>query len=150
MKSILCSLMLLTLGTSSALAGVVTKCEEPEGYAFYFSSRLVPKDKAGWQKDGISRGSYLITRDAAGEFDIIFTDAMKRTISSKEDGGQIVAVSQSDDHLVLVVIYPEMNVETWYFKMDPSGFGKVTVSQARYGTEALANKHSLMTATCSR
>ena len=150
MRTLLLSIMLLTLEVSNALAGVVTKCEEPDGYAYYFSGLIVPKDKAGWQKDGISKGSYLVTRDAAGEFDIIFTDALKRTISSREDGGQIVAVSQSDDHLILVVLYPEMSVETWYFKLDSRGLGKVTVSQARYGTTAVTNKHSLMTASCSR
>ena len=150
MRTLLTSTILLALGVSNATAGVVTRCEGPEGYAYYFSGPLVPKNDAGWKKDGVTKGSYLVTRDAAGEYDIIFTDALNRTISSREDGGQVVMVSHSDDRLILIVHYPEMNVELWYFSIDRSGIGKVTVSQARYGSEALFNKHSLMTAVCSR
>ena len=150
MRTLIISALLLTLETSTALAGIVTRCEEPEGYSYYFSGPLVPKNDAGWKKDGVTKGNYLVTRDAAGEYDIIFTDALNRTISSREDGGQIVLVSQSDNHLILVVNYPEMNVEIWYFSIDRTGIGKVTVSQARYGNEALFNKHSMMAARCSR
>jgi hypothetical protein len=150
MRTFLASVFVIALEVSSALAGVVTRCERPTGYTYYFSGALIPKDKAGWQKDGISKGSYLVTRDAAGEYDIVFTDALNRTISSRVDGGRIVMVSQSDDHLILIVNYPEMNVETWYFNVDRMGIGKVTISQARYGSNASINKHSLMTAICSR
>ena len=150
MWTLLTSTILLALGTSTALAGVVTRCEGPDGYSYYFGGALVPKNGAGWQKDGVTKGSYLVTRDAAGEYDIIFTDALNRTISSREDGGQVVVVFQSNDRLILIVHYPEMNIEVWYFSIDKNGIGKVTVSQARYGSEALFNKHSLMTAVCSR
>jgi len=111
---------------------------------------LLPRDKAGWQKDGISKGSYLVTRDADGKYDIIFSDAIKQTKSSREDGGDVIVVSKSDDRLVLLVNYPEMNVETWYFRIDSRGGGEVTVSQARYGEDAMINKHSLMRAVCSK
>lgn len=86
--------------------------------------RYFPKDKSGWQKDGISKGSYIVTRDAAGEYDIIFTDALNRTVSSREDGGSIIVVSQSDSHLILVINYPEMNIETWYFNIGQRGVGE--------------------------
>ena len=150
MGTLLTIAIVLTIGTSSAFAEVVTKCEGPEGYSYYLSGSLVSKNKAGWQKDRITKGSYLVTRDASGEYDIIFTDALNRTISSREDGGQIVVVSQSDDRLILVVNYPGMNVETWYFNIDGRGIGNVTVSQARYGAEAFLNKHSLMASVCTR
>ncbi len=147
---LLTGIIIFLLGTPTALAGVVTRCERPEGYAYYFNGPLLPKSDAGGQKDGITKGSYLVTRDASGEYDIIFTDALNRTISSREDGGQIVGVSQSDDRLILVVNYPGMNIETWYFIIDGRGIGNVTVSQARYGAEAFVNKHSLMASICLR
>jgi hypothetical protein len=97
----------------------------------------------------ITKGSYLLTHDADGKYDIIFSDALRRTGSSREDGGNVIVVSQSDDHLVLVVAYPEMNVETWYFRIDRSGAGEFSTSQTRYGKESIIKKHSLMVATCS-
>ena len=150
MKMFLVGVTVFLLETSTVLAGVVTKCEAPEGYSYYFNSQLVPSDKAGWKKDAVSKGSYLVTRDAGGEYDIIFTDVLNRTISSREDGGRIVTVSYSDEHLIIIVNYPEKNVETWYFEIDHGGVGKVTISQARYGSDSLIKKHSLMIAGCSK
>ncbi|HXC67868.1 MAG TPA: hypothetical protein VN638_10645, partial [Nitrospiraceae bacterium] len=63
---------------------------------------------------------------------------------------EVSVVSKSDSHLVLIVDYPSMNVETYYFRLNQKGKGELTVSQARYGEEARINKHSLMRATCSK
>ena len=150
MKNILISFALLVFGSSDALADVVTKCDAPQGHAYYFAGSFVPKQKAGWVADRISSGSYLVTRDADGKYDIVYTDATNRTVSSREDGGNVLVISRKDNYLVLVVNYPEMNVETWYFRINRSGVGELTVSQARYGEEARINKHSLMRATCSK
>lgn len=149
-KTFLIAVTVLVFETSTVWADLVTKCEAPEGYSYFFHSLLVPSDKAGWKKDAVSKGSYIVTRDAGGEYDIIFTDALNRTISSREDGGQIVTVSQSDDHLIIIVSYPEKNVETWFFNIDRRGVGKLTISQARYGSESFIKKHSLMTAGCTK
>jgi hypothetical protein len=121
MQSIIINLIVLVLGASSALADVVTKCNSPQGYSYFIAGTAVPKKEAGWVQDSISKGSYLLTHDADGKYDIIFSDALNRTISSREDGGDVIVVSKSDNHLVLVVAYPEMNVETWYFRIDRSG-----------------------------
>ena len=150
MKNIIISLILLMLGASSALADVVTKCDSPQGYSYYVAGSVVPKKDAGWVQDGMSNGSYLLTRDADGNYDIIFSDAINRTASSREDGGNVIVISKSDNHLVVVVAYPEMNVETWYFRINRSGAGELTMSQTRYGKESLINKHSLMRASCSK
>jgi len=150
MKNMLVNLILLVSGASSALADVVTKCDSPQGHAYYMAGKIVPRKDAGWRQDAISNGTYLVTRDADGKYDIIFSDAIKQTKSSREDGGDVIAISKSNDHLILLVNYPEMNVETWYFRIDPRGVGEVTVSQARYGEGAIINKHSLMRAICSR
>lgn len=146
----LINLVLLVLGPSSVFADIVTKCDSPHGYSYFVAGSFVPKKEAGWVEDGISKGSYLVTRDADGKYDIIFSDAINRTISSREDGGEVVVISKSDNRLVLVVAYPEMNVETWYFRIDLSGTGELTVSQARYGEASFINKHSLMKAACSK
>jgi len=150
MIKLLFTLLLLLPDVPSALADVVTKCDSPQGYSYFIPGSRVHKKDEGWVQDGISNGSYLVTRDADGQYDIIFTDAVNRTISSREDGGKIIVISESDKQLVLVVAYPEMNVETWYFRINQSGVGELTVSQARYGKEAIINKHSLFKAICSK
>ena len=52
-------------------------------------------------------GSDLLVRDSdKKQFDLIFSDAMNRTVSSREDGAQILLVSESEQTLVLLLNYP--------------------------------------------
>lgn len=150
MKTLLASVLFFMSWVPSAFADIVTKCDAPQGHAYYLPNPIVPKKDGGWQRDAISNGTYLVTRDADGKYDIIFSDAIKQTKSSREDGGDVIVISKSNDNLILLVNYPEMNVETWYFRIDRRGGGEVTVSQARYGEDAIINKHSLMRAVCSK
>lgn len=150
MNNLVSSLILIVLGISNALADIVTKCDAPKGYSYFIEGKLIQKKEAGWSKDGISNGYFIVTRDKEGSYDIIFNDVTKRTISSREDGGEIVVVSKSNEHLVLVVAYPDLNIETWFFKINQNGMGELSMSQARYGDAATMNKHSLMIASCSK
>jgi hypothetical protein len=150
MNKLLVGFMLVLFGANSALADVVTKCDSIQGYSYYVAGPLVEQDAAGWKKDGISSGNFLVIREANENYDIVVTDSLNRTKSSREEGGEVSVVSKSDSHLVLIVGHPSMNVETYYFRLNQKGKGELTVSQARYGEEARINKHSLMRATCSK
>jgi hypothetical protein len=146
--SVLMHLTLTAVGQSQS--PVVTRCTAPSGHSYFYPSLLVKGSAAGWQQDGISNGQYLILRDKDGVYDIVFSDAMNRTISSKGDGGQVIVINESGGRLVLLVSYPGMNIETWMFALDEKGIGTATVSQARYGDAAVVKKHSLMSASCRR
>ena len=135
---------------AQAQSPVVTRCTAPAGHGYFYPGLLVKGKDAGWQQERIPKGQYLLLRDIDGAYDIVFSDSLNRTISSKGDGGQIIVVNDSGGRLVLLVNYPEMNVETWIFTLDERGTGTATVSQARYGEAALIKKHTLMAAACSR
>ena len=135
---------------AQAQSPVVTRCTAPAGHGYFYPGLLVKGKDAGWQQERIPKGQYLLLRDIDGAYDIVFSDSLNRTISSKGDGGQIIVVSDSGGRLVLLVNYAEMNVETWIFTLDERGTGTATVSQARYGEAALIKKHTLMAAACSR
>jgi hypothetical protein len=142
----------LALVATNALSqpSVVTRCMSPLGHGYYFAGGLVAAKDTGWQREAITNGQYLLLRDKEGSFDIVFTDATKRTLSTKEDGGSVLVANNVDGSIVLLVIYPQMSIETWVFNLDASGAGKVSVSQARYGDAALVRKHSLMAADCRK
>ena len=141
---------LALLAAPTFAQSVVTRCTSPSGHGWYPQQPLVDKSKAGWQADKITDGSYLLLRKDDGSFDIIFTDATKRTISSRDDGAQMVTLRDGGGKIVVLVNYPDMNIETWYFRLNDAGSGEVTVSQARYGDRAFVTKHSLMRAECAR
>jgi hypothetical protein len=135
---------------TSGNAAVITRCVAPTGYSYFFAGGLVPAKGSGMQSDGISAGQYLLMQSENGDIDIIFSDSLGRTISSKDDGGTIIVVSKTAKSIVLLVNYPDMSVETWLFNIDTLGAGIVTVSHARYGETALIRKHTLMSAKCKR
>ncbi len=134
---------------SQTNAAVVTRCGASEGYAYMEEGGFVPKNKAGWTKDAITGGSHLLLKDG-DNFDIIYTDATKRTISSREDGGQIIRISESGGTYVILVNYPGKLVETWVFNLDRDGRGVVTFHQARYGDHFPIRKHSVLRASCEK
>lgn len=153
MRRLAASTLLVCLAAAAVAqtqSPVVTRCTEPAGHGFFYPGLLIKGKSAGWQSERISNGQYLVLRDKDGAYDIVFSDSTNRTISSKGDGGQVIVVNDSGGRLVLLVNYPDMNVETWMFTLDERGSGTVTVSQARYGEAAMINKHSLMAATCKR
>lgn len=144
------ALLFLFVAVASAQESIVTRCVAPSGHTYYPIQPLVPAKKAGWNADAIKDGSYLLIRKNSEQFDIIYSDSMNRTVSSIDDGAQVLLIDQSEDQMVFLVLYPKMNVETWYFRIDNRGRGEVTVSQARFGATAFIQKHGLMRARCAR
>jgi hypothetical protein len=144
------ALLYLVVGAATAQGLIVTRCVAPSGYTYYPVQPLVPEKQAGWNTDAIKDGAYLLMRRNGDQFDIVFSDSMNRTVSSVDDGAQIVLIDQSEQQMVFLVHYPKTNIETWYFRIDGRGRGEVTVSQARFGATAFIQKHGLMRAACAR
>ena len=142
-------LILLAAETASAQKRVITNCIGPEGYSYFAEGGLVSTTEAGWTEGAVSKGSFILTKDG-DEYDIIFTDATSRTISSRDDGGRVVALRDAPGTLVLLVAYP-INVEVWTFKIDGNGNGYVMQSLNRFDPPSpIAQRYSLMRARCSR
>ena len=144
------SISLMVPAVAQPQPPIVTRCTGPTGHGYFYPGAFVKGKAAGWQKEQITNGQYLVLRDKEGAYDIVFTDALNRTISAKGDGGQVIVVNDAGGRLVLLVNYPKMNIETWMFTLDERGTGTASVSQARYGEAAMIQKHALMVASCSR
>jgi hypothetical protein len=114
------ALFALTISVSNVTAQqqVITVCGASTGFGHY----LEPKHD-GWMKDGISKGTLTVMRDATGAYDIISKDTMT-TFSARGDGAQVVKVNGSDDlRFTLVVVYPKPVTELYQFTLDRSGRG---------------------------
>jgi hypothetical protein len=146
-RSIAAVSIALISSAASANPVVLARCLAPSGYVIYNES-VPPGKRTDWQRDQITNGAFLLVKRSDERYDIVFTDATKRTASSIDDGGQIVVVNDQPGAKVFLVSYPD-SIETWYFKVDSLGRGDVTYSQARYG-DSINNKHTLMRASCSK
>jgi len=107
-------------GVAHAQTSIVTRCIGSEGYSYYAEGPLVKGKDVGWRKDSIENGSYLVTRTGS-DYDVIYTDAANRTVSTREDGGAVLTVADKPGSLVLLSVYSTGLVETWAFHLNESG-----------------------------
>jgi len=91
---------------TSASAGTIAACGAQKGHAYYPAAGLVPKGKDGWADDQITGGSTTLTRNAKGEFDILFKDSRGEILSSRDDGGEVILLRQSEHEITVFVDYP--------------------------------------------
>jgi hypothetical protein len=126
----------------------ITRCTSMSGYSYYPQQPLVAKKDTGFVTDRISDGQWLLVKTGADEIDIIFTDATKKTRSSRDSGGKIVLLSKSDEGAVVLVYYVDELLEVFNFRIDSSGTGELLLSQTR--SAGVIKKSSLYRASCTR
>ena len=141
--------MLLTLAgaTEAAQVSIVTRCTGIEGYSYVTAGPLAPAENAGWQRDALKGGSFLIMK-AGEEYDIVYVDAAARTVSTREDDGAVITVAENPGELILLTIYRGGPVETYTLKLDDRGTGTLMHALNRFGGPL--ERYSLMRATCSK
>jgi len=85
------------------MAKVLTRCGASNGVVYFFPGALVPREQAGWKKDGMSTGDIqLITN--GNELDIVYTDGTGGTKSARADGFEVVGVPQVEPNFLLVIL----------------------------------------------
>lgn len=130
----------------------LTKCGAMEGQSYYFAGGAVPKNKSGWHKDGISKGSLSLLTDGK-DLDIIFKDALQSGRSARfHDKATILTRYNKDSAAGLIVVFifykntKSLVSEQYTFQLDANGNGIVLLSQQK---DAVVSKSSLMAAKCS-
>ena len=136
-------------GSAQAQSGidVVARCGPLEGFAYFFPGPNMAPNETGWQRDRISQGSFMLVRTKDGQFDIIFTDATRRTLSASSDGARVIALREGPDVYVVLSVYAGL-VEVYMFKLDPGGGGSMTLSQTRHASPVPVTKAGIMVAQC--
>ena len=148
--SLLFTAWLSSPAVAYAQSNIVTRCTGIEGYGYYVEGPLVEAKNAGWQRDGVKNGSFLVTRTGQ-DCDIVYVDSANRTVSTREDGGTIVAIVDKPAALVLVSTYPRTGLtELWTLRLNESGRGTLMHSLHRYGEGLPIERYSLMRAQCSK
>ena len=147
MLRIVACVVVSTIVRAQASATVVSRCSASAGYAYYFAGPLVPADKAGWRKDGVTGGSLQLLRDG-NDYDIVYTDASGGSRSVRADGFEVIAVPRPQSSTVLIIgLHPTTGVlEHWLFSLDPAGRGNVVWGTARPSN---VQKSALYEATCA-
>lgn len=139
------ALMSLFLLTSAAESKVLTRCGGSNGYAYFFQGPLVPKDKAGWQSDGIAGGSIQLIM-AGDDFDIVYTDTMGSK-SYRAEGFNVRLVQAKGDLATLLLTHDGTRVIEYYtFQLDSNGHGIVIWGTIR--AESAIAKNSIYHSIC--
>lgn len=110
--------LLIVIGTfaSNVYANTqIASCSSPQGYSYYAAYELVPVDKAGWQKDGISKGQTTLSFNN-GKYDILYTDSSDRGImSATAEGATIVLTRNTSSTIQVIALYPTSTTEIYTF-----------------------------------
>lgn len=133
---------------STCFANDVARCGNPTGTGYFPYLGLVGKNGAGWQKEKISGGLTTLTRLDQGEYDILFTDATKSVISSRQDGGKVVRLVRGRDDAMFIVLYPQGTVEIYTFLIDKAGKAEYIVTTSRAGDAGFVAKSTVMQGGC--
>ncbi len=147
MRKALTVVLSCLLFPSVSLALDVARCANPSGMVYYPYLGVVDKKNARWHDDKISDGRFTLTRLAAGEYDILYTDATKSVISSRQDGGRFLRPFKGSNAAMFSVIYPKGTVEIYTFLIDKSGKAEFMVTTSRTGDAGVA-KSSVMRGDC--
>ena len=124
----------------------IASCGESSGYAYYAETKMVPRDKAGWQKDGISGGRVLLAKLPNGSFDLIYYDRTEMIRSSSREGAVITIAMSNDDELIVNIRYSE-TMEIYTFWSTRSG--KLQYAHLQSKSAPLLTKQALFIGECS-
>lgn len=128
-----------------AAATIVADCGSAGGKVFYVN----PSENA-WRDDAITGGRVLIDALADGNVNVIFRDAMKRTVNVTDDGGYAVLVARNDDwsQFTVTVAYPETGAVETYMLTDKGGEKLLLWSTIRPGLGPIPPKVSAYVSKC--
>jgi len=142
------SLLACFLGAAApAAAETLAICGNPSGHAFYVEGGAVGQGRGGWTKDAISGGRTTLTRDAKGNYDVVFADVTGGVYSSAGQGAVVIANRITTTEAIVVVAYPGSTVEAYEFVRGSDGRRQMIQAQIKGGSPIW--KGSLMVASCS-
>jgi hypothetical protein len=146
-------MLLLIAGMLAAVAtasgATLTECGASDGYGYYFAGGLVPANKAGFTKDGITGGRIILNLYDNNEVDLLLKDASGGTSSVKQQGARLSLLPVSNGLINVMVVYAGGgSVEQYVFQLDGRGNGTVVHTQVRTVSDKV-NKATLLTAQCS-
>lgn len=136
--------------SSISFAVDIASCSNPVGKAYYPEIGLVTKQKSGWlQDEKITNGIVKLSKTAEGKYDIVFVDALERTVSSVEDGGTVFMLNRGENVVSFMVIYSGITAEIFTFLKTTSGVLEYIHVLSRAGDKARITKASIMRGDCA-
>ncbi len=134
---------------SSAVSQTIADCKNPDGFAYYHHSGIVPKKESGFQKDKITGGLTSIVKLPDGKFDILIVDIRKKIISMTQDGGRVALLRRGAKDATFLHFYPGMVTEIYTLWVDAEGKSKFDMLQSKGGDNMPIHKSSVMVGDCS-
>jgi hypothetical protein len=124
----------------------IASCASPQGYSYFAAYGVVQADKAGWQKDGVSKGQTTLSINN-GIYDILYTDSSDRGImSAKAEGATIVLTRNTSSTIQVIALYPTSTTEIYTFWKTTDG--KYQFSQIQNKIDPIP-KSSVYVGNCS-
>jgi hypothetical protein len=129
---------------------IVASCGPSKGHAFYLERGGVPAGDGGWTDDGLSSGRNIVTREANGDYDLVFSDSLSRNLSARSEGGAVIALVDETNSLVLLIGYANTGVtEIYSFFREASGRVRMSMQQTKVSERLPVQKVALHVSDCT-
>lgn len=140
---------LALVASIGAHAADIASCSNPEGHAYFPELGLVGEKDRGWSNDKITGGLIKLVKLTEGGYDVLFVDATKDIVSSRNDGATVIPLNRGESVFSVLVVYPGKTAETYIFLRDKSGRLEYLQTTSRAGRGVPIAKASVMRGTCS-
>ena len=126
---------------------LVATCGSSNGHAYYLRIGI-PKDKAGWDEDRISKGYFYVIKQPSG-YDVVFRDATGRRMSAVGDGATVQKFRQGPSDIAFAVTYQDgaKTAEIYTLYREDDGVERFTNLVSK-GGEGPIHKSGVMTGLC--
>ena len=124
-------ILLLFFLPNLVLSETIATCENPKGYEYYPFAGNVPKSGSGWDEGGFTGGTYRLTQDDNGNFDVVFTSKAGQFVSATNDGGRVAPFSLDENQISIIVLYMGSVVETFSFINNNAGNNELILTQTK-------------------
>jgi hypothetical protein len=148
MKNKLLVGLMLVLVSCSAMAEIIAQCSNQSGKSYYPLVGMMDKSRAGWTDDGITGGLVTLSKLGKDDYDILFIDAYKQVISSKQDGAKVMMLSHGHNDVSFLIVYMGKTAEIYTFLVDKVGKAEFIQTTSRGGDDVLFPKASLFRGNC--
>lgn len=139
----------LTVASGAVWSKDIAQCSNPSGKGYYPNIGLVSKGQSGWEDEKITNGLVSLVKNDTNEYDILFVDATKRIVSSRNDGGEVIMLSRGAKSVSFLVVYLGQTAEVYTFLIDNSGKPEYIHVTSRAGDAVMITKASVMRGDCA-
>ena len=149
MKIFYSIMIFAALVTTQSSAQTIANCTNPKGVTFYHNSKIVSKNKSGFQDDEINPGTFTFQKLSNGKYDLLSIDASKKINSVAQNGDELILIVKNNNYASFMLYSKNYGAEIYTLWIDTEGQSNFDLIQS-VGGQSIVDKSTILTGKCSK